>query len=215
MAETDIITLFHMPRTRSFSVLTLLEELGVPYGLQVLDRQTGEHRKPEYLATNPMGKVPAILHRGAIVTEQVAIFLYLADLFPEAGLAPPLGSALRGSYLRWMVFHAACYEPALVDRAMKREPAATAMSPYGDFETMLATITDRLAAEPYLLGQSPSAADILWGNALNWGTAFGLVPNTPPVEAYVKRLKERPAAIQAAEIDARLAASQGQQPTKE
>ncbi len=121
---------------------------------------------------------------------------------------------MRGPYLRWMVFYAACYEPALVDKAMKREPGAVAMSPYGDFDTMLAAVTDRLAAEPYLLGPSPSAADILWGNALTWGTMFGLVPKTPFVEAYVTRVMRRPAALRTAEIDAQLVAGQDQKRTR-
>jgi glutathione S-transferase len=98
-------------------VLILLEEIGAPYQLHVLNMKTDEQRRPEYLAINPMGKVPALKHDGALITEQVAIFLYLADLFPEAGLAPPIGDPLRGPYLRWMVFYGSCFEPAVVDRA--------------------------------------------------------------------------------------------------
>ena len=200
--DADSITLFHAPQTRSAGALTLLEELGAPYKLHVLDMKAGEQRRPDYLAINPMGKVPAIRHRGALVTEQVAIFLYLADLVPQAGLAPSLDSPSRGPYLRWMVFYAACYEPALVDKALKREPGATAMSPYGNFDTMLATVTAQLDAGPYLLGQTVSAADILWGNALNWGTMFGLVAKTPVIEAYVARIMGRPAALKVLAADA-------------
>ena len=132
MTTDRTITLFHSPQCRSVSALTLLEELGAPYQLKVLNMKAGEQRKAPYLAINPLGKVPAILHGDALITEQVAIFIYLADLFPEAGLAPALDDPLRGPYLRWLVYYAACYEPALVDKAMKREPAPHATSPYGD-----------------------------------------------------------------------------------
>ena len=121
MPTTQPITLFHCPQTRSSSALALLEELHAPYSLHVLDMKAGEQRGAAYLAINPMGKVPAITHGDALVTEQVAIGIYLADLFPEAGITPALDSALRGPYLRWYVFYAACFEPALIDKAMKRE----------------------------------------------------------------------------------------------
>jgi len=208
----DMITLFHSPQTRSSATLTPLEELGAPYELHVLNMKAGEQRRAAYLAVNPLGKVPAIRHRGALVTEQVAIFLYLADLFPAAGLAPRLapaiGDPLRGPYLRWLVYYAACYEPALVDRAMKREPAPRAMSPYGDFDTMLGTLLDQLAKGPYVLGERFSAADVLWGTALAWITAFKLVPETPTITAYVSRLNARPANVRIRTKDAELAASQ-------
>jgi glutathione S-transferase len=120
MTQDRHITLFHSPNTRSSGALILLEELAVPYQLHVLDMKRGEQREAAYLAVNPMGKVPAIKHGDALVTEQPAVFMYLADLFPEAGLAPPIGDPLRGPYLRWMVYYGSCFEPALIDRAMKR-----------------------------------------------------------------------------------------------
>ncbi len=122
------LTLFHAPHTRSLGVLLLLEELGAPYELHVLDRGQDENRAPAFLAINPLGKVPALRDGEAIVTEQVAIFTYLADKFPAANLAPAIGDALRGPYLRWMVFYAAAFEPALVDRARGHGPGTRAMS---------------------------------------------------------------------------------------
>ena len=107
MADARKVTLFHSPNTRSTGALILLEELGAPYELHVLNMKAGEQRQPAYLALNPMGKVPAVKHGEAFVTEQVAISLYLADLFPEAKLAPPVGDPLRGPYLRWLVYYAA------------------------------------------------------------------------------------------------------------
>jgi glutathione S-transferase len=206
MTDAETITLFHGPNTRSAGALTLLEELGAPYELHVLNFKAGEQRGPAFLAINPMGKVPAIRHRGALVTEQVAIFIYLADLFPEARLAPALDDPKRGPYLRWLVFYAACYEPGLIDQALKREPGPQAMSPYGSFEAVLRALTEALADQPYLLGAEISAADILWGAALQWGLAFGLVPEDTILAAYVERVTGRPAARKVAAMDAALAA---------
>ena len=201
MTEIDPITLFHSPQTRSAGSLTLLEELGAPYELKLLNMKAGEQRRPEFLAINPLGKVPAILHRGVLVTEQVAIFIYLADLFPDAGLAPALDDPRRGVYLRWLVFYAACFEPGMVDKAMKREPAPLAMSPYGDFNAVVATLEDQLRSSPYLLGDSPSAADVLWGSALKWTIAFGMVANTDVFREYVDRIANRPAALKVSQRD--------------
>ncbi len=202
------VTLFHSPNTRSAGALILLEELGCPYELHVLDMKRGEQREAAYLAVNPMGKVPAVLHGDALVTEQGAVFMYLADLFPEAGLAPAIGDPLRGPYLRWLVYYGSSFEPALIDRAMKREPAGPSMCPYGDYDTMLKTLTDQLAKGPYLLGERFSAADVLWGTALTWTTKFKLVPELPVITDYMARVNARPAVARARQKDAELAAAQ-------
>src|SRR5262245_14694531 len=122
MTTSRQVTLFYLPNTRATGVHILLEELRADYRLHVLDRSREEHHGPEYLAINPMGKVPAITHGDAVVTEQVAIYLYLADLYPEAALAPPIGDPLRGPYLRWTAFYGSCFEPAIVDRSQNRAP---------------------------------------------------------------------------------------------
>jgi len=201
------VTLYHSPNTRSSGSLTLLEELGAPYELHVLNMKAGEQRQPAYLAINPMGKVPALRHGDALITEQVAIFLYLADLFPEAGLAPPIRDPLRGPYLRWMVFYAACFEPAVIDRSTQKDPAPLSMSPYADFDTMFKTLTGQLAKGPYLLGERFSAADVLWGGALTWTTMFKLVPELPVITSYVQRADARPAVARVKAKDAELAAA--------
>jgi glutathione S-transferase len=206
MRSTDTITLFHSPNTRSTGALTLLEELGVPYRLHVLNMHAGEQRQPAYLAINPMGKVPAILHGDVLVTEQVAIYLYLADLFPQAELAPGLNDRRRGPYLRWMAFYGACFEPAMVDKAMKREPGSPKMSPYGDFDTVVSTLSAQLDDRPYMVGQEFSALDVLWGTSLQWMTAFGLLPATPAITAYLDRVTNRPAFLRVKQKDAELAA---------
>ena len=202
------LTLFHAPNSRSGATRILLEELGADYALQVLDLKQKQQRDADYLAVNPMGKVPAILHGDALVTEQPAIFIYLADLYPQAGLAPGLDDPLRGPYLRWMAFYGSSFEPAVLDLALKREPAPPSLCPYSDYDTMLATFTAQLRAGPYLLGERFSAADVLWGSALGWMTAFGLVPKLPEIMAYVERASARPAARKASAADAALAAEQ-------
>ncbi len=208
MTANRHVTLFHSPQSRSAGALILLEELGADYELHVLDLKKGEQRRADYLAINPMGKVPAILHDGALVTEQGAVYGYLADLYPEAGITPAIGDPLRGPYLRWLFYYGSSFEPALVDRSLKREPAPAGVSPYGDYETMLKTLTDQLAAGPFLLGERFTAADVLWGTALRWTTMFKLVPETPVITAYIARATSRPAVARAAKIDADLVAAQ-------
>ena len=202
------VTLFHSPNSRSGGTHVLLEELNASYDLHVLNLKRAQQRDASYLAVNPMGKVPAIRHGDALVTEQPAVFIYLADLYAEAGLAPAIGDPLRGPYLRWMVFYGSCFEPALIDKMMKHEPTPASTCPYGDYDTMLGTLTQQLARGPYLLGERFSAADILWGTALSWTTDFELVPRLPEIMAYIARVNTRPAAIRAIAKDAELAAAQ-------
>jgi glutathione S-transferase len=206
MSTSEPVILYHAPQSRSSATLTLLEELGAPYELHLVNLKAGEQRRSSYLAINPMGKVPAVRHRGALITEQVAIFLYLADFFTDAALAPAARDPLRGPYLRWMVYYAACYEPALVDLAMKRAPGPLAMSPYGDFDTMLGTIIERISGSPYLLGDVFSAADLLWGMALQWGTMFKIVPENAVIAGYVSRVASRATCSKVAALDAGWAA---------
>jgi glutathione S-transferase len=202
MSESDPI-FYHSPQTRSSSVLVLLEELDAPYKLRDLNFKTGAQRQPDYLAVNPLGKVPAIVHNGALVTELGAVFIYLADAFPQKQLAPAIGDPLRGPYLRWLVFYGSAFEPAVMDRYMKKEPPRST-SAYGDFEGVMSLINDQLAAGPYLLGERFTAADILWASALRWTTGFGLVPASPQITAYIDRVTSRPAFVRVAETDAQL-----------
>ncbi len=201
------ITFFHSPQTRSSGAKVLLEELGVPYTLKILNMRAGEHLGAAFLAINPIGKVPAILDGEALVSEQVAVFLHLADRFPAAGLAPALDDPLRGPYLRWMVYYASAFEPAVVDYAMKREPGSRAMSPYGSYDLVMRTVVEQLRAGPFLLGQRFSAADILWGMALSWTVMFGMVPKEPEVMRYIEAFAARPSVIKVTAEDAELAAA--------
>jgi glutathione S-transferase len=209
MANDRKLILYHSPQSRSVGTLILLEELGADYELRAIDLGKGEQRQAAYLAVNPMGKVPAIVHDGAVVTEQGAVYAYAADLYPEAGITPAIGDPLRGPYLRWLFFYGSSFEPAVVDRSMKREPAPPSTSPYGDFDTTLKTLLDQLGEGPYLLGDRFTAVDVLWGTALRWMTMFKLVAETPAVQAYVARLGARPATQRAAKIDADILAARG------
>ncbi|NOJ45867.1 glutathione S-transferase family protein [Bradyrhizobium archetypum] len=193
MTKSDRITLYYSPQTRATGTRVLLEELGAPYDLHVLNMKAGEQRQPAYLAVNPLGKVPAIRHGEALVTEQVAIYIYLADLFPEAGLTPALDDARRGPYLRWIAYYGASFEPALIDKFMNHEPAPVTQSPYSDYESMLGALEAQLCRGPYLLGDHMTAADILWGIAFSWTMMFGLVPKKDVFARYAERITSRPA----------------------
>ena len=204
----DRITFHYAPQSRAFGTRVLLEELGVPYDLHVLDIRTGEQLKPDYLAVNPMGKVPAISHRGVVVTEQAAVALYLGDLFSEAGMAPAIDEPRRGAYLRWMVFYGSSFEPALVDHALKRPPLPRNNAPYADYETVVSIVNEQVRrASPFWLGEQFSVADVLWGSALLWVTSFGIFEKTPEVAAYVERVTSRPAFRKAQADEAALIAA--------
>lgn len=200
------LVLYHAPQTRSTGVLTLLAELAAPHTLKLINFKASQQLGAEFLAINPMGKVPTVVHNGAVITEQVAIYLYLADLFPAAGLAPALTSPLRGPYLRWMAFYGSAFEPAVVDRAQKREPGPRGMSPYGDFDGMLNALIGQLSQGDYFLGSQFSALDVLWGKALTWMVGFKLVPEHPVLVAYVERFNARPLVAKVKAEDAVLAA---------
>ncbi|MFP7722365.1 glutathione S-transferase family protein [Lysobacter sp. A3-1-A15] len=204
------ITFFYAPQTRASGTLALLEALGAEYDIHMLDLKAGTQRDPAYLAVNPMGKVPAIRHGDAVVTEQVAVMLYLADLYAERGLAPGLEDPLRGPYLRWMAFYGSCFEPAVVDRSLEREAGEASSSGYGSYDHVMDALAGQLGTGPWLLGERFTAADVLWGTALKWTLQFGLVPDRAVFRDYVERVAAVPAIQRAAGMDeahaARLAA---------
>ncbi|PYF80482.1 glutathione S-transferase [Marinomonas alcarazii] len=190
-SNQDTITLYHAPQTRGTGVWVLLEELGIPYDMKVLNFKIGENQQPEFLAINPLGKFPTLVHNGTVVTEQVACYLYLADLFPEKGLAPALNDPKRGAYLRWMAYQGSSFEPAVIDKAFNRPPVEASQSSYGSFDKMLKTLFDQIAKGPYLLGEEFYAVDILWGLSLKWCRMFGLITTNPVVDAYIDRVTSR------------------------
>jgi glutathione S-transferase len=190
---SDEIDFYLAPQTRAVTVHWMLEEVGAPYRMHVLDLEAGEHKQPDFLALNPMGKVPAIVHQGTVVTEVAAICLYLADAFPAADLAPPIGDPRRGTYLRWLMFVPGCVEPAMVDRGLERPPGPPRSLGYGDFDTTMQVMAGALTPGPYLLGEQFTAADVVMGAAVRWGMFIKLLPERPEFLAYAGRLNERPA----------------------
>jgi len=204
----ETVTLYHAPRTRSSGVRILLEELAAPHELKLLNLKLKEQFSPEYLALNPLGKVPTIVHKGAVVTEQTAIYPYLADAFPQKGLAPPIGDPLRGPYLRWIAIYGAAFEPAMIDHAQKRVSEPRAMSPYGSYDEIVGLVRAQLAAGPYLFGERFTAADLLWGTALRWMLVFGLLESTPEIAAYVDRIGSRESAHRVGKSDHEIAEAQ-------
>ncbi|WP_298886480.1 glutathione S-transferase family protein [uncultured Bradyrhizobium sp.] len=206
MNDANRITLYYSPQSRAMGTRVLLEELGAPYDIHILNMKAGEQRQPAYLAINPLGKVPAIQHGGALVTEQVAICIYLSDLFPQAGLTPAPGDPLRGPYLRWIAYYGSSFEPALIDKFMKREPMPITQSPYADYDTMLGALEAQLSKGPYLLGERMTAADILWGVAFNWTMMFGIVPKKDVFVRYSERITSRQAYQRISAADDEMAA---------
>jgi glutathione S-transferase len=202
------VVFFHAPRSRSGITRAMLEELGAPYDMVALNLKAGEQRTSDYLAINPMGKVPAIRHEDVLITEQPAILMYLADLYPEKNLAPVPGDPQRGAYLRWMVFYGSCFEPAMVDFSQKREPVPPMQFGYGDYDSVMHELAEQLQRGPWLLGECFSAADVLWGGALNYGLMFKLVPDWPVFRDYAERVRARPAMRRAFAMDEALAAEQ-------
>jgi glutathione S-transferase len=202
------LTLYHAAPSRSSIVHWMLEEVGEPYDLHLLSLKAGENRAPQYLAINPMGKVPALRHGDVVITEAAAICTYLADAFPQRKLNIPIADPRRGIYLKWLFFGPSCLEPAIQDRAFPRKEAAPrAAMGYGEYDTVLEVIAQAVAAGPYLMGEQFTAADVVIGSGLRWGMAFKLLPPRPEFVAYTGRLAERPALQRAESKDQELAAA--------
>ena len=204
---TDL-SLFHSAPSRSSIVRWMLEEVGEPYRLHLLDMKRGEQREPAFLAVNPMGKVPALKHGEVVVTEAAAICLYLAEAFPKAGLDVPVGDPRRGAYLKWLFFGPSCLEPAVTDQAYKRvAEAPRGALGYGDLQTVLDVLADAVRPGPFILGDRFTAADVVIGSGLRWGMFFKMLPERPEFLAYTARLNERPALKRAQAKDQELAAA--------
>lgn len=192
------LTLYHASPSRSSIVLWMLEELGQPYDVKLIKLSEGDNLKPGFLAINPMGKVPALAHKGTVITEAAAICTYLADEFPQAKLNVPVGTPARGIYLKWLFFGPGCVEPAMIDRAAPRkEEARRGMLGYGTFDTTMDTVAGAIAKGPWLMGEQFTAADVIVGSTIRWGTMFKLIPERPEFTAYLARMAARPAAQRA------------------
>ena len=192
---SDEVIFYHNPRSRAQMAHWMLEEVGAPYRIVPIDFEKGENRTPEFLAINPMGKLPTIVHRGVTVTETAAIIGYLADAFPAAGLAPALDDPARGTWFRWLVFGASAFEPALLDTMMKRPEAQRASVGYGSYDDVLGALETMLEPGPWILGERFSAADVYVGAELGWAASFGApgIAERPKLTGYIERAKARPA----------------------
>lgn len=205
MSGLPSLVLFYHPQSRAAGVRILLEELALPYQIELVDFKN----KPAALvAANPLAKVPTLLADGVAITEQVAIYQFLAELAPAAGLSPAVGDALRGPYLRWLALYGSSFEPAIIDKALQRDSGS--MSPYGTVAEVEALLRTQLAQGPWLLGERFTAVDVLWGAALGWITQFGMLEKTPEIAAYLQRFQQRPAVAAAQQKDAALLATQPQ-----
>jgi len=199
---TETLIFYTNPMSRGRIVRWMLEETGCDYETVLLDYGT-TMKAAEYLAVNPMGKVPAIRHGETVVTEGAAICAYLADAFPDAGLAPPPGNPMRGPYYRWLFFAAGPVEAAVTAKSMGLlAPADKAMmAGYGSFEETVDTLERAVSQGPYICGEQFTAADVYVGAQIGWGMMFGSIEKRPAFEDYFGRLVRRPAAVRAAEID--------------
>lgn len=205
----DDLILYTNPQSRGRIARWMLEEIAQPYRVEVLDYAT-TMKAPAYLAINPMGKVPALRHGAAVVTETPAICAYLADAFPQAGLAPPPGDRLRAPYYRWLFFAAGPAEAAVSNKAMGFvvSPERERMMGYGRLDLVLDTLESAVSHSNYLAGDTFTAADLYVGSHLGFGMMFGMIEKRPAFERYWQKLSARPAALRAKELDDALAASQ-------
>ncbi|HZP98554.1 MAG TPA: glutathione S-transferase family protein [Reyranella sp.] len=188
----DEIVFYTNPQSRGLMTHWMLEECGASYRTELMEY--GKNMKsPEYLAINPMGKVPAIKHGDTIVTETGAILSYLADAFPAKNLAPPLGQ--RGAYYRWMYFVAGPCDAAMSDKAAGWEPSPEMQGRfgYGSFALTLSTLEKAVAGKRYVAADHFTAADLYVASFLNFGMMFNVIEKRPAFEAYVKPHLERPA----------------------
>lgn len=197
---SDDLILYTNPQSRGMIARWMLEEVGVAYRTVVLE-YGAPMKAPDYLALNPMGKVPTLVHNGAVVTECAAICAYLAEAFPEAGLAPRPHE--RAAWFRWLFFGAGPLEAAIINRALGIEvPAERERSVgYGNFTRVMDTLEVAVSASPYLAGDRFTAADVYLGAQIGWGLQFGTMERRPAFETYWARLAGRPALARASATD--------------
>ena len=201
---SDELVFYTNPMSRGRIARWMLEELGRPYRTEVLE-YASSMKSPEYLAINPMGKVPAIRHGATVVTECAAICAYLADAFPEAELAPALGD--RGAYYRWLFFAAGPVEAATTNRSLGvvAPPGREMMVGYGSYEATMAVLEQAVSQADYIAGDRFTAADVYVGSQIGFGLRFGSLEKRPAFLSYWERISSRPASVRANEIDDALA----------
>jgi len=200
----DELVFYTHPQSRGRIARWMLEEVGAPYRTEILE-YGGSMKSPAYLAVNPMGKVPAIRHGDTVVTEGAAICAYLADAFPEAGLAPPVGDKARGPYYRWLFFGAGPVESCMMTNMLKFDTTGKELQVgFGSVESVAGALEAALEKTNYFAGDRFTAADVYLGSQLGWATQWGAMEVRPAIAAYLERITARPAAVRAKEIDDKL-----------
>jgi glutathione S-transferase len=196
----DELVFYTNPMSRGRIVRWMLEEIGAPYRTEVLDYAT-TMKGEAYLAINPMGKVPAIVHRGRVVTECAAICAYLAEAFPEAGLSPRPEE--RADYFRWLFFAAGPVEQAVTNTHAKFIPTVEQgrMFGYGSYDLAVGVLERAVSAHPYIAGARFTAADVYVGSTVGWGVQFGTLPKRDAFVAYWQRVTDREAHRRASAMD--------------
>jgi glutathione S-transferase len=196
------LTLYTNPMSRGRIARWMMEEVGQPYETVLLDYGT-TMKSPDFLALNPMGKVPALKHGDVVITEGAAICAYLADAFPHRELAPPTGDPRRGPYYRWLFFAAGPLEAAVTAKAMGllAPVEKRAMAGYGTFDDVMNALESAVSEGPYICGGQFTAADVYVGAQIGWGLQFGTIEKRPAFEAYSGRLRQRQAAVRASQLD--------------
>lgn len=196
------ITLYHHPFSRASGTVWALEETGQPYELHFVDLMKGGQKAPEIVALNPMGKLPILTDGDAVVTENAAISLYLADRYAAGRLAPPLDDPKRATYLRWSLFAPSVIEPGSMAKAASWE-FKPGQAGWGDYDTMVSTMEAAVTGRDFVLGETFSMADVIFGGTIRYMLRFGMLEPRPTLASYVERLGQRPALQRA---DARNAA---------
>lgn len=192
-----MIKLYWCPRTRASRAVWLLEEAGVDYETVFVDIRDPESRAdPDFLAASPMAKVPALRDGDVALADSAALSLYIADRYPEAGLAPAAHDRKRGPFLYWMFFAPGVMEPAMAEKVSGWEPNRGAHG-WGDFDTMIRTLEDGLEQGPWLLGERFSVADVMVGSTAAFMRMFNILPESEAIGAYVDRCLARPAYVKA------------------
>ncbi len=191
VAAADM-TLYYNPMSRGRTVHWMLEEVKATYETKLMKLETGEHKSPEYLKLNPMGKVPTFVHKGVVITEVPAILAYLADAFPQAGLAPAVNSPERGSYYRWLFFAASNIEPAMIDLKFPRvNPPKSSQAGHGNTDDVVRTLATTLN-KGYLVGDKFTAADLFMASGIEWWMFTKFLEPRPVFKQYVALCQDRP-----------------------
>lgn len=203
-----MITLFWCPQTRASRILWLLEEMNEPFEVRLIDIRDPESKAdPDFVASSPMGKVPALMDTkvgGTVrVADSAAIALYLADRYHSAALAPAIDDPSRGEYLFWMTYTPGVIEPAMMEKFTGQE-VSRASSGWGNFDTMIEVLEKGLQQGPWVMGETFCAADVLLGSSVNFMKMFGILPESRALEAYLARCLARPACVKALARDAEL-----------